>query len=205
MLHLARQATQLGLCRRALTSLTPLLLRGRATSTRGVGAFASTAPLRRVCAAPASRLGAALHSSALNAAPPVGAPSLRGLLLTARSSSNLAGIEGAGLPRLEVDSRGKQVGLKKGGKGRKSLGGVIAIKHTWNNTLISISDSNYKQLGFVSGGASPLSVERDASLATHATRSQWRASASGDPRAYTYTSDPRGEPPHEWRRARSVA
>jgi len=148
---LARQASQLGLCRRALTSLTPLLLRGRATSTRGVGVFASTAPLRRVCAAPASRLGA-LHS-ALNAAPPVGAPSLRGLLLSARSSSNLAGIEGAGLPRLEVDSRGKQVGLKKGGKGRKNLGGVIAIKHTWNNTLISISDSNYKQLGFVSGGS----------------------------------------------------
>lgn len=56
------------------------------------------------------------------------------------------------MPRLERDSRGRSIGALKGGKGRRALGGVIAIKNTWNNTLISISDSSYKQLGFVSGG-----------------------------------------------------
>lgn len=56
------------------------------------------------------------------------------------------------MPRLERDPSGKMQGVQKGGKGRKSLGGVIAIQNTWNNTLISVSDSSYKQLGFVSGG-----------------------------------------------------
>ena len=67
-------------------------------------------------------------------------------------SSSLDGIGRAGMPRLDYDSRGAAKGLQKGGKGRKSLGRVIAIKNTWNNTLISISNSSYKQLGFVSGG-----------------------------------------------------
>ena len=71
-----------------------------------------------------------------------------------RALSSVAGIERSGLPRLERDSRGMPVGMQKGGKGRKNLGGVLAIKNTWNNTLISISNSSYKQLGFVSGGAS---------------------------------------------------
>lgn len=53
---------------------------------------------------------------------------------------------------MERGPDGKLLGLQKGGKGRKSLGGVLAIKNTWNNTLISISNSSYKQLGFVSGG-----------------------------------------------------
>jgi len=57
-----------------------------------------------------------------------------------------------GMPRLERDSRGRPQGPAKGGRGRKSLGGVLAIKNSWNNTLISISNSSYKQLGFVSGG-----------------------------------------------------
>ena len=56
------------------------------------------------------------------------------------------------MPRLERDSRGRAIGALKGGKGRRSVGGVLAIKNTWNNTLISISDSSYKQLAFVSGG-----------------------------------------------------
>ena len=29
---------------------------------------------------------------------------------------------------------------------------MIAIKNSWNNTIVSISNSSYKQLGFVSGG-----------------------------------------------------
>ena len=73
------------------------------------------------------------------------------------------------MPRLEYDAKGKAVGAQKGGKGRKLLGGVIAIKNSWNNTLISISKvlrleqtspnskkktyaDTYKQIGFVSGG-----------------------------------------------------
>jgi small subunit ribosomal protein S11 len=69
-----------------------------------------------------------------------------------RSSSSTAGLEAAGMPRMEHDSKGRPMGLMKGGKGRRSLGGVIAIKNSWNNTLISISSSGYKQLGFVSAG-----------------------------------------------------
>ena len=78
-----------------------------------------------------------------------------GVSMTRALSSSTAGLERVGLPRLERDSRGQAQGVQKGGKGRKSLGGVLAIKNTWNNTLISISDSSYKQLGFVSGGAPP--------------------------------------------------
>jgi len=78
--------------------------------------------------------------------------SLLGVSTTRALSSSTAGLERVGLPRLERDSRGQAQGVQKGGKGRKSLGGVLAIKNTWNNTLISISDSSYKQLGFVSGG-----------------------------------------------------
>lgn len=69
-----------------------------------------------------------------------------------RWSSSLAGISRSGMPRLEYDAKGKAVGAQKGGKGRKLLGGVIAIKNSWNNTLISISNSDYKQLGWVSAG-----------------------------------------------------
>ena len=69
-----------------------------------------------------------------------------------RSSSSVAGLERAGMPRMEHDSRGRPTGPQKGGKGRRLLGGVIAIKNTWNNTLISISNSRYKQVGFVSAG-----------------------------------------------------
>lgn len=78
-----------------------------------------------------------------------GAPSAP---LSARPSSSLAGVETSGLPRMERGGDGWSSGLLKGGKGRKSLGGVLAITNTWNNTLISISNSSYKQLGFVSAG-----------------------------------------------------
>ena len=57
------------------------------------------------------------------------------------------------MPRVERDSKGRTVGPRKGGKGRRALGGVLAIKNTWNNTLVSISNSSYKQVGFVSAGS----------------------------------------------------
>jgi len=82
--------------------------------------------------------------------PPLPLSSLFGS--TRALSSSIAGMERAGLPRLDRDSRGAAQGPQKGGKGRRNLGGVLAIKNTWNNTLISVSDSSYKQLGFVSGG-----------------------------------------------------
>jgi len=97
-------------------------------------------------AAATVRLGALPQTSSLSS---LLKPNARAL---SSSGSSLAGIERVGLPRLERDSRGNPIGLQKGGKGRKSLGGVLAIKNSWNNTLISISDSNYKQLAFVSGG-----------------------------------------------------
>ena len=97
-------------------------------------------------------LGAPVISVAQRATPP---PLRLGSIIglhAARSLSSLAGVERVGMPRLERDPSGKMQGVQKGGKGRKSLGGVIAIQNTWNNTLISVSDSSYKQLGFVSGG-----------------------------------------------------
>ena len=36
---------------------------------------------------------------------------------------------------------------------RRRQGGIISIKNTWNNTLVSISNSQYKQLGTVTGGS----------------------------------------------------
>ena len=68
-------------------------------------------------------------------------------------SSSLAGLESVGRPRMERDAKGRAIGPQKGGKGKKLLGGVISIKNTWNNTLISISNSKYEQKGSVSGGA----------------------------------------------------
>ena len=68
-------------------------------------------------------------------------------------SSSLAGLESAGLPRMERDAKGRAAGPAKGGKGKRLLGGVIAIKNTWNNTLVSISNSRYKQLGGVTAGS----------------------------------------------------
>ena len=39
----------------------------------------------------------------------------------------------------------------------------IKIKNTWNNTLVSISDSSYKQLGIVTGGSAGIGAgSRDA-------------------------------------------
>ena len=57
------------------------------------------------------------------------------------------------MPKIERAPDGRPVGLRRGGKGRQALGGVLAIKNTWNNTHVSISNSSYKQLDFVSGGA----------------------------------------------------
>ena len=68
-------------------------------------------------------------------------------------SSGLAGLEQSGMPRMERDSKGRATGPQKGGKGKRLLGGVIAIKNTWNNTLVSISNSSYKQLGRVTAGS----------------------------------------------------
>ena len=68
-------------------------------------------------------------------------------------SSSVAGLEQAGLPRMERDAKGRAVAPQKGGKGRRLLGGVIAIKNTWNNTIVSISNSRYKTLGRVTGGS----------------------------------------------------
>ena len=97
---------------------------------------------------------------------------------TRRNSSSLAGLERAGLPRLERDSKGRATGPKKGGKGRRALGGVIAIKNTWNNTLISISNSSYKQLGFVSGGSVGFKKsKRSSQFATEKTISEAFAKA----------------------------
>lgn len=97
-----------------------------------------------------------LSSSLCTPPPPLQPASSLVRMLSTRvrpgGGSSLAGLEQAGMPRLERDSRGRSIGALKGGKGRRALGGVIAIKNTWNNTLISISDSSYKQLGFVSGG-----------------------------------------------------
>lgn len=91
----------------------------------------------------------------LLSANPVGItlPSLASIPSVVRLSSSLAGMESAGLPRMQRTASGQSQGVAKGGKGRKNLGGVLAIKNTWNNTLVSISNTNYKQLGFVSGGA----------------------------------------------------
>ncbi len=93
---------------------------------------------------------APLHMASMMRAP-LCAPAL-GALHAHGNSSSVAGIEGVGLPRMERDSKGRAVGALKGGKGRRLLGGVIAIKNTWNNTLVSISNSNYKQLGRMTGG-----------------------------------------------------
>ena len=56
------------------------------------------------------------------------------------------------MPRLERDSKGRAIGPAKGGRQRRAQGGVLAIKNTWNNTMVSISNSSYKQVGFVSAG-----------------------------------------------------
>lgn len=68
-------------------------------------------------------------------------------------SSNAAGLERAGMPRLDYDARGRATGPQKGGKGRKSLSGLLSIKNTWNNTHIAISDAKYKLKGWVTGGS----------------------------------------------------
>ena len=57
------------------------------------------------------------------------------------------------MPRMERDQKGRATGRKTGGRGKKLLGGVISIRNTWNNTLVAISDSNYKTLGQVTGGS----------------------------------------------------
>ena len=128
--------------------------------------------LRR-CAVATSRVTAlmagpaAARSGGLLLRPAV--PALPPLLQAASSSSSLAGIERRGTPKLERAADGKLLGLQKGGPVRKSVRGVLAIKNTWNNTLISISKvlrqeqtspdmvkktyaDTYKQIGFVSGG-----------------------------------------------------
>ena len=53
----------------------------------------------------------------------------------------------------DADAKGRAIAPRKGGKGKRLLGGVIAIKNTWNNTIVSISNSRYKCLGRVSGGS----------------------------------------------------
>ena len=83
--------------------------------------------------------------------PPHLLPSLA--LAALRSSSSLAGLERSGRPRMERDAKGRALGPQKGGKGKRLLGGVISIKNTWNNTLVSISNLQYKQLGRVTGGS----------------------------------------------------
>ena len=105
-------------------------------------------------------ISAAVRPPPLQPLSPCAMPCGRSLLLdavlprqrTRGLSSSLAGIQQAGLPRMERDARGRAVGPAKGGKARKNQGGVLAIKNTWNNTLISISNSSYKQVGFVSAG-----------------------------------------------------
>ena len=90
----------------------------------------------------------------LLAAKPPAQPPLPLLSTAWRSmSSGLAGLEQSGMPRMERDSKGRATGPQKGGKGKRLLGGVIAIKNTWNNTLVSISNSSYKQLGRVTAGS----------------------------------------------------
>lgn len=70
----------------------------------------------------------------------------------ARASSSATGLERSGVERMDYDQRGRLEGPTKGGRGRRSLAGVIAIRNTWNNTLVSIADASYKQLGSASGG-----------------------------------------------------
>ena len=43
-----------------------------------------------------------------------------------------------------------------GGRVRKSVAGVININHSWNNTIVNISDINYVRKGWVSAGAAEL-------------------------------------------------
>ena len=56
---------------------------------------------------------------------------------------------------------------RKGGRARKSQAGVLAIKNSWNNTIVTISDVNYKTKGWVSGGVPPA---RDAAAGEPALR-----------------------------------
>jgi small subunit ribosomal protein S11 len=135
-------------------------------SLLGAAASASGLLLRRpVAALPCATqslprlLSGCAHAPALTSAGPLLRPApartaLSTALLQPRSlSSSAAGLERAGMPRLEFDSRGRPQGPQKGGKGRKSLSGVLAIRNTWNNTHVAISDSRYKLKGWVTGGS----------------------------------------------------
>jgi len=57
------------------------------------------------------------------------------------------------MPRLEHSPSGQRLGAQKGGKAKKSMSGVLSIRNTWNNTTVTISDAQYKVLGWVSGGS----------------------------------------------------
>ena len=93
-------------------------------------------------------------------------------------SSGLAGLEQSGMPRMERDSKGRATGPQKGGKGKRLLGGVIAIKNTWNNTLVSISNSSYKQLGRVTAGSAGFKKsKRSSQFCTEKTISEAFAKA----------------------------
>ena len=56
-------------------------------------------------------------------------------------SSSAAGLDTA---MRSAGSRGRQ---------RKSIAGVLSIKNTWNNTLVTISDIDYKVKGWMTAGA----------------------------------------------------
>ena len=111
--------------------------------------------------------GSPLHNTIL--APFIRRPRSSSRSKAARPTTPTAALDGVAQheqrpcrPRAKRDAahgarfKGRATGPQKGGKGKRLLGGVIAIKNTWNNTLVSISNSSYKQLGRVTAGSARL-------------------------------------------------
>ena len=86
-----------------------------------------------------------------------------------------------------------------GGASRRSMSGVLAIQHTWNNTMVNISDIDYQTKGWVSAGTPPpltcIRTPRSASTTTP-THAHKRARSHTHTHARTHASITPSAQPH---------
>ena len=80
--------------------------------------------------------------------------------LSTRAGSSVAGFESSLTPEGSPSRRG----TGKGAKASRPVAGILSVRSTWNNTHVTISDTDYKVKGQVSAGTAGFKKSKRSSF-----------------------------------------